>query len=104
MLNINFINDLTLKTIHDLLMDCETEELTLQEELDGVVDLDYMFTLAHYLKELNPYLHIIYKTEREYYPFDFVSVDLQLRPIPFDDINLNGKIYTNTDSKISKHF
>ena len=97
MLNINFINDLTLKTIHDLLMDCETEELTLQEELDGAVDLDYMFTLAHYLKEFNPKLHITYKTEREYYPFDFISSELQLRPIPFDDIDLNGKIYTNTD-------
>ena len=97
MLNINFINDLTFKTIHDLLMDCETEELTLQEELDDVVDLDYMFTLAHYLKEINPNLHITYKTEREYYPFDFISEDLQLRPIPFDDIDLNGKVYTNTD-------
>lgn len=99
MININFINDLTLKTIHDLLMDCETEELTLQEELDGVVDLDYMFTLAHYLKEINPNLHITYKTEREIFPFDFISVDLQLRPIPFDVINLNGKICKNSDSQ-----
>ena len=77
MLNINFINDLTLKTIHDLLMDCETEELTLQEELDCAVDLDYMFTLAHYLKEINPKLHITYKTERDIFPFDFISVELQ---------------------------
>lgn len=99
MLNINFINDLTLKTIHDLLIDCETEELTLQEELDCSVDLDYMFTLAHYLKELNPYLHITYKTERDYYPFDFISVDLQLRPIPFDNIDLNGKVHKISDSK-----
>ena len=43
MLNINFINDLTLKTIHDLLMDCETEELTLREELDGSVNINYLF-------------------------------------------------------------
>ena len=99
MLNINFINDLTLKTIHDLLMDCETEELTLQEELDGAVDLDYMFTLAHYLKEINPNLHITYKTEREHYPFDFLSVELQLRPIPFNVIDLNGKICKNLDSQ-----
>jgi hypothetical protein len=99
MLNINFINDLTLKTIHDLLMDCETEKLTLQEELDCSVDLDYMFTLAHYLKELNPKLHITYKTEREYYPFDFISVELQLRPIPFDVIDLNGKVYKISDFK-----
>lgn len=99
MLNINFINDLTLKTIHDLLMDCETEELTLQEELDGSVDLDYMFTLVHYLKEINPYLHITYKTEREIFPFDFISVDLQLRSIPFDVINLNGKVCKNSDSQ-----
>ena len=97
MLNINFINDFTLKTIHDLLMDCETEKLTLQEELDCSVDLDYMFTLAHYLKELNPKLHITYKTEREYYPFDFLSVELQLRSIPFDIIDLNGKICKNLE-------
>lgn len=99
MLNINFINDLTFKTIHDLLMDCKTEELTLQEELDCSVDLDYMFTLAHYLKELNPNLYITYKTEREIFPFDFISVDLQLRSIPFDVINLNGKICKNSDSQ-----
>ena len=99
MLNINFINDLTLKTIHDLLMDCETKELTLQEELDGAVDLDYMFTLAHYLKEINPKLHITYKTEREIFPFDFMSVKLQLRPIPFDVIDLNGKVCKNSDSQ-----
>ena len=99
MLHINFINDLTLKTIHDLLMDCETEELTLQEELDSVADLDYMFTLAHYLKEINPKLHITYKTEREIFPFDFISVELQLRPIPFDVIDLNGKVCKNSDSR-----
>ena len=99
MLNINFINDLTLKTIHDLLMDCETEELTLQEELDDAVDLDYMFTLAHYLKEINPNLHITYKTERDVYPLDFICVDLQLRPIPFDVIDLNGKVCKNSDSR-----
>ena len=99
MLNINFINDLTLKTIHDLLMDCETKELTLQEELDGAVDLDYMFTLAHYLKEINPKLHITYKTEREIFPFDFISVELQLRPIPFDVVDLNGKVCKNSDSQ-----
>lgn len=99
MLNINFINDLTLKTIHDLLMDCETEELILQEELDGSVDLDYMFTLAHYLKEINPKLHITYKTEREIFPFDFISVGLQLRPIPFDVIDLNGKVCKNSGSR-----
>ena len=99
MLNINFINDLTFKTIHDLLMDCETEELTLQEELDGIVDLDYMFTLAHYLKEINPKLHITYKTGREIFPFDILSADLQLRPIPFDVIDLNGKVCKNSDSR-----
>ena len=99
MLNINFINDLTLKTIHDLLTDCETEELTLQEELDCSVDLDYMFTLAHYLKGINPKLHITYKTGRDEFPFDLLSVELQLRPIPFDVIDLNGKVCKNSDSR-----
>ena len=50
MLNINFINDLTFKTIHDLLMDCETEKLTLQEELDDVLSYgknDVLFEKTH---------------------------------------------------------
>lgn len=98
MLNINFVNDLTLKTIHDLLIDCETEELTLQEELDFAVDLDYLFELAHYLKELNPNLIITYKTERDCYPLDFISAEWSLRPIPFDVLDLNGKIFKSSDS------
>ena len=88
MLNINFVNDLTLKTIHDLLIDCEAKKLTLQEELDDVVDLDYMFTLAHYLKELNPNLHITYKTERSVYPLDDLSAEMAFRDVPFDIIIL----------------
>lgn len=88
MLNINFVNDLTLKTIHDLLIDCEAKKLTLQEELDDVVDLDYMFTLAHYLKELNPNLHITYKTERSIYPLDDLSAEMAFRDVPFDVIIL----------------
>jgi hypothetical protein len=92
MLHINFINDLTLKTIHDLLMDCETEKLTLQEELDGAVDLDYMFTLAHRLKELNPNLHITYKTERSVYPLDNLSAEMAFRDVPFDVIILKDTI------------
>jgi hypothetical protein len=97
MLNINFVNDLTLKTIHDLLMYCETEELTLQEELDFAVDLDYLFELAHYLKELNPNLIITYKTERNVYPLDFISPEWALRPIPFDVLDLNGNICKNSE-------
>ena len=92
MLNVNFINDLTLKTIHDLLMDCETEKLTLQEELDGAVDLDYMLTLAHCLKELNPNLHITYKTERSAYPLDDLSTEMAFRDVPFDVIILKDTI------------
>lgn len=88
MLNINFVNDLTLKTIHDLLIDCGAKKLTLQEELDDVVDLDYMFTLAHYLKELNPNLHITYKTERSTYPLDDLSAEMAFRDVPFDVIIL----------------
>lgn len=92
MLNINFVNDLTLKTIHDLLIDCEAKKLTLQEELDDVVDLDYMFTLAHYLKELNPNLHITYKTERSVYPLDDLSAEMAFRDVPFDVIILKDTI------------
>ena len=88
MLNVNFINDLTLKMIHDLLMDCETEKLTLQEELDSTVDLDYLFEIAHYLKELNPKLHITYKTDRTVYPLDDLSAEMAFRDVPFDVIIL----------------
>lgn len=92
MLNINFINDLTLKTIHDLLMDCETEELTLQEELDGVVDINYLFAIAHYLMILNPNLKITYLTEREEYPLNELDPELSFREIPFETIILKNKV------------
>ena len=98
MLHINFINDLTLKTIHDLLIDCETNELTLQEELDFAVDLNYLFELAHYLKELNPDLIITYKTSRDSFPMDFISAEMSLRPIPFNYLDLNGNICANLNS------
>lgn len=92
MLHINFINDLTLKTIHDLLMDCETEELTLQEELDGVVDINYLFAIAHYLMILNPNLKITYLTEREEYPLNELDPELSFREIPFETIILKNKV------------
>ena len=92
MLHINFINDLTLKTIHDLLMDCETEELTLQEELDEVVDINYLFAIAHYLMILNPNLKITYLTEREEYPLNELDPELSFREIPFETIILKNKV------------
>lgn len=92
MLHINFINDLTLETIHDLLMDCETEELTLQEELDGVVDINYLFAIAHYLMILNPNLKITYLTEREEYPLNELDPELSFREIPFETIILKNKV------------
>lgn len=92
MLHINFINDFTLKTIHDLLMDCETEELTLQEELDGVVDINYLFAIAHYLMILNPNLKITYLTEREEYPLNELDPELSFREIPFETIILKNKV------------
>jgi hypothetical protein len=91
MLNINFINDLTLKTIHDLLMDCETEELTLQEELDDSVDVNHLFAIAHYLITLNPNLKITYLTEREEYPLDELNAEFSFREIPFETIVLKNK-------------
>ena len=49
MLHINFVNDLTFKTICDLIAYCETDEITFQEELDGAVDINYLFAICNIL-------------------------------------------------------
>jgi hypothetical protein len=51
-----------------------------------------MFTLAHCLKELNPNLHITYKTERSVYPLDDLSAEMAFRDVPFDVIILKDTI------------
>lgn len=92
MINVNFINDLTFKMIHDLITDYEDNEITLQEELDGAVDINYLFTIAHYLMEINPDLKITYQTDREDYPLDELDVELSLREIPFEIVILKNRI------------
>jgi hypothetical protein len=73
-------------------MNCETKELTLQEELDGVVDINYLFAIAHYLMILNPNLKITYLTEREEYPLNELDPELSFREIPFETIILKNKV------------
>lgn len=92
MININFVNNLTFKMIHDLIIDYEDNEIILQEELDGAVDINYLFTMAHYLMEINPDLKITYQTNREDYPLDELDVELSLREIPFETIILKNRI------------
>ena len=91
MLHINFVNDLTFKTICDLITYCETNEITFQEELDGAVDINYLFAIAHYLMVLNPNLKITYLTEREEYPLNELDPELSFREIPFETIILKNK-------------
>ena len=91
MLNINFVNDLTLKIISDLLEDSGTNEITFQEELDGSVDINELFRMAHFLMLLRPDITITYCTEREFYPLDELVADLAFREIPFDTIILKNK-------------
>ena len=60
-LEINFVNDLNFKFIHDLIVAHDSNEIYFYESFDDV-DLDHMFTIAHILQLLNPELKLVYKT------------------------------------------
>ena len=89
-LEIKFINDLTFKYIHDLIMEHNSHDICFHEDFDDV-DLDHMFSIAHYIQLLSPDIHITYETFRDEYPLDELSSELALREIPFDCVILNGR-------------
>lgn len=89
-INIKFVSDLNFKFIHDLIMEHNSHEICFREEYDDV-DLDHMFSIAHYIQLLSPDIHITYDTFRDEYPLDELSPELALREIPFDCIILNGR-------------
>ena len=89
-LEIKFVNDLDFKYIHDLIMKHDSNEICFNEDFDDV-DLDRMFSIAHYIQLLSPDIHITYNTFRDEYPLDLLSPELALREIPFDCVILNGR-------------
>ena len=89
-LEIKFVNDLDFKYIHDLIMEHNSHEICFNEDFDDI-DLDRMFSIAHYIQLLSPDIHITYNTFRNEYPLDELSPELALREIPFDCVILNGR-------------
>lgn len=89
-LEIKFVNDLDFKYIHDLIMEHKSYDICFHEDFDDV-DLDHMFSIAHYIQLLSPDIHITYNTFRDEYPLDELSPELALREIPFDCVILNGR-------------
>lgn len=89
-LSIKFVNDLDFKFIHDLIMEHNTYDICFHEDFDDI-DLNHMFTIAHYIQLLSPDIHITYDTFRTEYPLDELSPEISLREIPFDCVILNGK-------------
>lgn len=92
-LDIKFANNLNFKYIHDLIMEFDAREICFHEDFDDV-DLNQMFTIAHWIQLLSPDIYMTYQTFREEYPLDELSPKLSLREIPFDCVILKNKLYT----------
>lgn len=82
-LRIKFVNDLTFKYIHDLIMEHNPEEVFFIESYDDV-DLNYMYKIAHLLSTYNPELSLFYVSEfRKEYPLEELYAEYCFREIPF---------------------
>ena len=98
-LEIKYINDLTFKYVHDLIMDnegCEIEFI----EIDDGVNPEVLFTICNLLQYYgqDKFSKIKFTTYRNFLPIDELSPDLFFRGIPFDELDLNGKLhYINTN-------
>ena len=84
-LYIKFVNDITFKNIHDLIMEFNPEEIIFEETFEDV-DLNELFHYAHLLKHYKPELKIIYSTCRMKYPIEDLSPEFAFREIPFDKV------------------
>ena len=84
-LHIKFVNDITFKNIHDLIMEFDPEEIVFEETFEDI-DLNELFHYAHLLKYYKPDLKIIYSTCRMKYPVEDLSPEFAFREIPFDKV------------------
>lgn len=92
-LQIKFTNDITLKYIHDLIMDYEPDDIELVE-LEDITNLENIFTICNLLQYYGN-VKIKYTSYRNELPIDEISPDLFFRGVPFDVIELNGKLFNH---------
>lgn len=84
-LYIKFVNDLTFKSIHDLIMEYNPEEVVF-EECYNDVDINQLYYYAHLLNYYASKLKLVYNTYRENYPIEELSAEFAFRDIPFNKV------------------
>lgn len=99
-LRIKFVNDITFKYIHDLIMEYNPEDVFFIESYDDV-DLNYMYKIAHLINTYNPELPLLYVSEfRKEYPLEELSAEYCFREIPFEAIYYAGQWHYKDDERI----
>lgn len=88
-LEIKFINDLSFKYIHDLIMDYNPSIIRFIE-LEDVQNVEHIFEIAHILDLYN--YKSEYVTYRSELPTEELSPDTFFRGIPFVKVYLNERV------------
>lgn len=83
MLEIKFINDLSFKGIHDLIMDSGASTVSFIEEGEKDVDLQYLLEIALLIKQYNPDLYLEFRTKNSEPRFIQTSSHIKF---PFDEV------------------
>lgn len=89
MLEIKFINDLSFKYIHDLIMD-HNPSIVRFIELEDVQNVEHIFEIAHILDLYN--YKSEYVTYRSELPTEELNPDTFFRGIPFVKVYLNERV------------
>ena len=84
-LHIKFVNDITFKWLHDLIMEYNPKEIVFEESFDDI-DLNQLYYYGHLLNYYAPEIELIYYTYREKYPITELSAEFALRDIPFNKV------------------
>ena len=84
-LYIKFVNDITFKWLHDLIMEHSPKKIVFEESFDDI-DLNQLYYYAHLLNYYAPEIELIYYTYREKYPITELSTEFALRDVPFNKV------------------
>ena len=99
-LRIKFVNDITFKYIHDLIMEVQPMSIEFIEEYNDI-DLNYMFHIAHLLNTYLPEMGLKYISPlRDEYPINELSPEFAFRDIPFEEVIIGDKYYNLVDERI----
>lgn len=91
-LQIKFVNDLSFKYIHDLIMEHTPNQIVFEETYDDI-DVNQLFHYAHLLNTYTPEIELIYTTYREEYPLNDLSAEFAFRDSPFAVMMIGENIY-----------